>query len=423
MSLLCGISANATLLIAARSVQGIGGAALLAVGPALLSEVFEGRQRSFALGIYGSVAGFAMAFGPMFGGALISSFGWRSIFLVNVPACVAIAWLLRRFAGSPATRPSAPIDWGGGALIIVGMSSFVGLAMQVGNPAGAGGTTWLLVGTTATAAVAFVFIERRRGRHALFDVAEFRDLTTNGMLILALVTGTTSISIIFFSTVYLQNKIGLSPGLTGVAMLPLTLLVWVGNISSASLAKRVSIRALLVLSTSLVAVGAALGATSGPFELWTTLVLMMVISGFGLGLWNPIRLMVVIDRAQPGRAGMSSGYNQSIEYLGVVLGISLTGMFFQARVSSVLFDMRERLPPGTALHELAAQVVIGRIVRPADSMASSNRGIAEVAAAAYQSAFQHTMLLIAAIACAAAVVAAVTIRTRRLSDEHKAVQD
>ncbi|TNC28504.1 MFS transporter [Amycolatopsis alkalitolerans] len=75
------------MLVAARSVQGIGGATLLAIGPALLSEVLQGRQRSFALAVFGSVAGFAMAFGPMFGGMLISVRGWRLIFLVNVPGC------------------------------------------------------------------------------------------------------------------------------------------------------------------------------------------------------------------------------------------------------------------------------------------------------------------------------------------------
>ncbi|GAA3810669.1 MULTISPECIES: MFS transporter [Amycolatopsis] len=405
-SLACGLAGNTELLIAARAVQGVGGATLLAVGPALLSEVFTGRSRPRALAVFGSVAGFAMAFGPVVGGMLVLLGGWRLIFLINVPLCLLIGWALQRHVPVATGRKAVATDWTGGALMIVAITLTVVSAMSIGQQPVSGTLVWVVLAAAVVAMTAFLLTEARRGADALLDLSLFRSITTNGMSLLALLTGATSVPAIFFSMAYLQNRLGLSPATAGLTLLPWTILIWAGNMASARLLRICSPRGILITSMSFVAAGGVLAGLVRPLDSLAMLLPMMVLFGLGMGLWNPVRLMVVLHEAGPGRAGLSSGHNQCLQQLGVVLGLSFTGVFFQTRVGTSLTGAVGPLPP-----EVLAGVAAGRFAQPAGQSAAQW----EVAArGAYQAAFQSTMLLIAAGACVAAVVAASTVRSRHV---------
>ena len=123
-SLLCGLAGSPTMLNAARGLQGAGGAMMFATSLALIAQEFEPQERGTAFGIWGATTGFAVAVGPLVGGALTDGFGWEWIFLVNVPIGIAtIAITLMRVPSSE-RDPSARIDWGG--VSPRGQSSVVG---------------------------------------------------------------------------------------------------------------------------------------------------------------------------------------------------------------------------------------------------------------------------------------------------------
>ncbi|MDN6660080.1 MAG: MFS transporter, partial [Acidipropionibacterium jensenii] len=134
-SLFCGIAWNIEILIAARLVQGLGGAILFAVGPALIGHVYTGADRTRAFGIFGGVGGLAIAFGPLLGGGLADGLDWRWIFLINVPVgllCLVITWF-RVVESRSETVP--PLDVSGAVAFSASLTFFV-LALLRGEAEG-----------------------------------------------------------------------------------------------------------------------------------------------------------------------------------------------------------------------------------------------------------------------------------------------
>src|ERR1700761_1348213 len=157
-SLTCGVAPNVAVLLAARGVQGLGAAAMFATTMALISNTYDGRERGIAFGVWSAVAGAASAVGPILGGLLTDNFGWRWIFLVNLPiSVVAVALTVRVVAESRDPRPRR-IDLPGMVSFTVAAAS---LTYALIRGAWASGETITLIVVAVLAAVAFVTAERR----------------------------------------------------------------------------------------------------------------------------------------------------------------------------------------------------------------------------------------------------------------------
>ncbi|SOE31862.1 drug resistance transporter, EmrB/QacA subfamily [Streptomyces sp. OK228] len=220
-SLLCGLASGPGMLVAARGLQGVGAAAMFATTLPLLGSVYQGRQRSTALGVWGAVSGGAAAVGPVLGGLLTEGPGWRWIFFVNLPVSVASVWLTLRVVPESRGPRGMRIDWAG----TVAFACFAGATTYGVVRAGADGWTSGAVtgsfGTAALALVAFVLVERRVA-HPLLDLSLLRKPAFVGVMAGALAFNGVAFGVIPYLSIWMQTVLGMSPVRGGLTLLPLT---------------------------------------------------------------------------------------------------------------------------------------------------------------------------------------------------------
>src|SRR5689334_13360907 len=172
----CACATSLTALILARVLQGAGAAALMPCSLALIAHMFqEPRDRRRALGVWGGASGIGLAAGPVLGGALTAAFGWRAIFLVNVPIAIAAAELLRRHV-EETPRHRHPLDLPGQALATVGLAALAGAFIIAGSHGWDGTLTLALLGAGSASTAGFAYVERAV-KHPMVDPVLFRERT------------------------------------------------------------------------------------------------------------------------------------------------------------------------------------------------------------------------------------------------------
>jgi EmrB/QacA subfamily drug resistance transporter len=413
-SLAAGLAGSALELNLARAAEGAGGAVLYAVGPALIGQEFRGRQRGMAFGIFGGVSGLAIAVGPLAGGALTGSLGWRWIFLINVPvgaAAMALAWWRLRDSKN---RGAAGVDWAGMAAFSTALGLLVFALIRGGSLGWRSPVTLALFAGAAASLAGFAFIERGRGPAAMFDLSLLRNRTFNGVSAVALLSNAAVLPAIFLEVSYVQNVRGFSALQTGERFLPLTLMLFAMGAVAGSLTSRVAPRLLLGTSLLLIAAGTAMFAVAGKQGAWTALIPSMIVTGAGMGISNPVRAATAIGVAGPERAGMTSGISETFQQTGVAVGIAAIGAFFQARVTARFHPAAGAGSPATTrlagkavaagnLHDVTARL-------PARAAAAVN----QAAGHAFTAGLHDALLAAAAIALAGAAAGFLAIRRRDL---------
>ncbi|MGI5212906.1 DHA2 family efflux MFS transporter permease subunit [Plantactinospora sp. CA-290183] len=324
-SVLCGAAQSVEWLVAARFLQGLGGALLTPGSLALLQSSFHPDDRGRTIGAWSGLAGVSTALGPFLGGWLIDALSWRWIFFINLPfAVVVILVALRWTPESRAdTAQRSRFDVSGsllGALGLAGITYALVEAPQLG--AGA----WQVVGAAllgVAAAVAFVLLERHRNAAAmlppaLFASRLFRVLNVYTLLVYAALTGFT-----FFFSVYLQNVVGYSALKTGLATLPLTILLLVGSARAGALASRIGPRLPLTIGPVLAAGGLLLlhGIDRGA-SYWVAILPGMTLFGLGLTMVVAPLTASVLAAAADRFAGAASGLNNAASRVGGLLAVS-----------------------------------------------------------------------------------------------------
>lgn len=415
-SLGCGLAGSIIVLSIGRAVQGVGAAALFAVGPALIGQEFHGKARGTAFGIFGAGAGLAIASGPLIGGALTTGAGWRWIFLVNVPVgVVAIVlgwWRVRESAGPRAL----PADWAGLAAFTTGLGLLVTALLRGGVEGWASALT-LVTGIGGLAALAvFLVIERARGSRAMLDTSLFRVPTFSGLSAVAVLLSAGAMAAIFLLVSYVENVLGFSPWQTGLRFMPMTAVLFLMAALGGALTARVPQRLLVGLACASVAGGLAWarpllsGSTS-----WTALLPCTLLLGAGLGLFNPVRAFLAIGVTEPARAGAASGLNETFQQGGMALGIAAFGALFQSRAGAAFAVTGAGRRLGPLAGPLGRQIAAGAVHQATGSHPPVPLpGFAAAARAAFVTGLAGTLPACAAASALAAVIGVVLIRRKDL---------
>jgi EmrB/QacA subfamily drug resistance transporter len=337
-SLACGLSTTQGALVAARAVQGVGGAIASAVSLSLMMTLFtETADRAKAMGFFGFVAAGGGSIGVLLGGVLTDVLNWHWIFLVNLPIGVAVVFLsLRLLPAAHVRAASRRLDVAGAVTVTAALMLAV-YAIVNGNHDGwtSARTLGLLGGAVALVAV-FLTIESRVSS-PLMPLALFklRNLATANAVGVLWAAG--MFAWFFLSALYLQLVLGYSPLRVGLAFLPANLIMGAFSLGlSAKLVMRFGIKRPLATGLLLAAAGLALLARAPVGGSFVTDVLpSMILLGFGAGMaFNPVLLAAMSD-VEPGEAGLASGIVNTSFMMGGALGLAVLASLAASRTTSL----------------------------------------------------------------------------------------
>lgn len=321
-SLLCALSPTIGILIAARVLQGVGGALLTPGSLALIQASFDPADRGRAVGAWSGLGGVASAAGPFVGGWLIEGPGWRWAFVLNVPlAILVVAVTLRHVPESRDESATGRFDVAGAAL---GAAALTGITYGLTAASGStGGFVALVAGLAGLAlGAAFIAVERRR-EHAMLPLSVFSSRQFSAVNVVTLFVYAGLGGVFFLLSVQLQVSSGFSPIKAGAALLPVTVLMLLLSARAGALAQRIGPRWPMVIGTLVAAVGVALLARIGPGSSYVVDVLpAATILGLGLSLVVAPLTATVLASAEPRRAGIASGVNNAIARAAQLLAVA-----------------------------------------------------------------------------------------------------
>jgi EmrB/QacA subfamily drug resistance transporter len=333
----CGLADTQGLLIAARAVQGIGGAIVSAVALSLIITLFtEPAERAKAMGVFGFVASGGGSIGVLLGGVLTDTLDWHWIFLVNVPVGIAVFALTLVLLPSGGGMASGRLDIAG-AVTVTAASMVAVYAIVNGNEVGWG--TARTLGLLAVAGVllaVFLRIESRASSPLVpLRLFRLRNLATANVV--GMLWSAAMFAWFFLSALYLQLVLGYSPLEVGLAFLPGNLIMGVLSLGvSAKLVMRFGIRPPLVAGLGMAAIGLLLFARAPVDGSFVVDVLPgMVLLGVGAGIaFNPVLLAAMSD-VQPEEAGLASGVVNTSFMLGGALGLAVLASIAAARTDTL----------------------------------------------------------------------------------------
>lgn len=337
-SLACGLAQSQLLLIAARAVQGLGGAVVSAISLSLIMNLFtEPGERARAMGIYGFVCAGGGSIGVLLGGVLTSSLSWHWIFLVNIPIGILVLGLcmaLLPAGGAQAQRPQLDIA---GALNVTASLMLAVYAIVNGNQAGWGSAATLgLLGTAVVLLAVFIAIERRVAT-PLMPLGLFRVRSVAVSNVVGVLWAAGMFAWFFISALYMQLVLGYTPMQVGLAFLPANLIMAVFSLGlSARMVMRWGIRGPLAGGLGLAAIGLLLFARApvqGTFVL--DVLPGMLLLGLGAGVaFNPMLLAAMSD-VDPADSGIASGVVNTSFMMGGALGLAVLASLAAARTQQL----------------------------------------------------------------------------------------
>ena len=408
----CGLAPGLSGLIAARVVQGLGGALMIPGSLAMLSTHFGPEERGKAIGLWSAFSVLASAGGPVLGGLLARAGVWRWVFFVNLPlAAIALAVLALRIPAERAAGHRSRVDWWGAVAVATGLAALnhgliQGARRGLGNP---GILAWLLLG--AGLLVLFVLLQRRVTRPLLpLDVFRSRAMAASSLLSLLFYTGFHGM--LFFLPLNLIQIQGYDPAVAGLTQLPLMALLVLVSPWAGRIVDRHGPRLPLTLGPALAGIGfllfALAGVTAGPREFWFRFLPGLLLVGAGLGLTAAPLSTTVMDSVPPERLGLASGINSTLSRLAGVLAIAAMGSVMMASFDGFLGSRAAGLHlPAAAAARLAgdsARLAEARV--PAglgrETSAAVNRAIRE----SFVDAFGVVALVAAGLSWIGAAVAA-----------------
>ncbi len=325
----CALAPSAPALVAARAVQGLGGAAVLPLSLTILTAAFPVQRRGMIVGVYGGLAGLAVAVGPLVGGVVTEGLDWHWIFWVNVPIGVAAGLLSLRLLPE-SYGPAARLDLPGVTLVSAGAVCLVWGLVHTGQAGwGSMGTVTALAVGTALLAAFFRWEGRAPEPMLPLRLLRIRAFAA-GNATAFLMTGAT-FAAGFFVAQYFQFALGYSPLATGVRLLPWFATPMLVSPVAGALSDRIGRRPVIAAGLLLQAIGfgwVALKASAGAGNL--QLVLALLAAGIGISMALPTVPTAILSAVPPSDLGKASGISTMMQRFGAVFAIAIAGSVFAA---------------------------------------------------------------------------------------------
>ncbi|MCX4750811.1 MFS transporter [Kitasatospora sp. NBC_01287] len=326
---ICAIAPSVGVLVAARALQGVGGALLTPGSLALLQASFHPDDRSAAVGAWSGLGGVATAVGPILGGWLVSGPGWRWIFVINLPVAVVVAVLtLRHVPESRDEQATGGFDVPGSVLAALSLGGVTYALTAAAEQVSA--AVWVSAVAGVLLGVAFVTVERRSA-HPMLPLELFRSRLFSAVNLVTLGVYGALGGIFFFLQVQLQTVSGFEPLVAGVAFAPVTVLMLLFSARAGALATRIGPRLPLTAGPLIAAGGVLLMLRIGPdASYWTDVLPAAVLFGIGLTLLVAPLTATVLAAVEVRRAGIASGVNNAAARAAGLLAVAalplLTGL-------------------------------------------------------------------------------------------------
>ena len=324
-SLACSLAPSLGWLVAFRALQAVGGSMLNPVAMAIVTNTFtEPAERAKAIGFWGSVFGLSVALGPVIGGALVDSTGWRGVFWVNIPVGIAAMVLTARYVPESRAAVKRRLDPFGQVLVIAALGALT-FGIIEGPDLGWGSAAIVGCFAVAVAATAVLIAWSSRAAQPLIDLRFFRSLPFSGAALTAITAMCGFSGFLFLITLYLQEVRGYSALTAGLFLVPMAVVM----ACSAPLCGRVMARhgtrvPLLIAGTGITAGGVLLTFLTAASPAWYVL-LCCVVLGAGMGWVNAPVTNNAVAGMPRGRAGTAAGIASTARQAGSSLGVAVTG--------------------------------------------------------------------------------------------------
>jgi EmrB/QacA subfamily drug resistance transporter len=411
-SVWCALAPGPGQLVAARAVQGAGGALLVPASLAIVGASFEGRLRAKAIGAWGALSGTAMAVGPVLGGWLVEEVSWRAAFLITPSmAVVAIPIALRHVPESRDPEASR-LDLVGAVLATTGLGGLV-YGLIESSTSGFGDSVVLaalIVGVVALSA--FVFVERR-GKYPMLPPSMFRSRDFDGANLVTLLFYMSLTGSLYFVPFLMMQVHGYSAFVTGSVFLPFVAMALLLGRLSGRICARFGAKVPLVVSSLAAAVGFVLfalpGADHGSY--WTSFFPAMVVQGFGMALIITPLTAVALGSVEGEHSGVASGVNNATARVAAPLAVAVLGVFVFGAFSTSLDTRLDsmNLPSEVRSEMEAAKADLGAAEAPEGVDAETAAHIERAVDEAFVAGFRTVMLVCVGLSLASALAAAVLV--------------
>ena len=416
-SVWCALSPSPGQLVAARAVQGAGGALLVPASLAIVGASFEGKLRVKAIGAWSALSGTAVAVGPVLGGWLVEEASWRTAFLI-APAMAVVAISIALWHVPESRDPEVHrLDLVGALLATIGLGGLVyGLIESSASGLGAPVVlTTLVLGAIALSV--FVFVERR-GKDPMVPPSLFRSRNFDGANLLTLLFYMALTGSLYFLPFLMMQVHGYSAFVAGTVFLPFVAMAFLLGGLSGRICARFGAKISLVVASLAAAVGFLLFALPGVEHgsYWTSFFPAMVIQGFGMALVIAPLTTVALGSVESEHSGLASGVNNAVARVAGLLAVAVLGMVVYGAFSANLDARLETMDlSGEVRSELeAAKADLGAAQVPEGVDARTAVQIERAVDESFVAGFRTVMLVSSGLALASALVAALLVGDRRV---------
>jgi predicted MFS family arabinose efflux permease len=314
------------------------------------------EQRAKALAAYGATIGAAFAIGPFVGGTLTELFGWRAIFLINVPIGIAALVIAFRKVGESRDAQARPVDWPGQIVLIGGLFLLI-FGLLRGNAEGWGSPLIVAMLGGAVALLAVFAVIQQRSAHPMLPLGLLRQPRFAGPQVAAVGISASFFALFLYLTLYLQSVLGLSAIQTGLVYLPGTVLMFIVSAMTATLAQSISPMRLAAGGLGLVAIGMTTLLAAGADSSWTIVLPAVLVCCLGTGLFNPAASGLALSALPEHQSGLAAGANDLFRQTGIAIGIAFLGTLVPA--SAALGGDPQAYVSGFHHAVIAASVIAG----------------------------------------------------------------
>lgn len=340
-SALCAIASHSELLIVGRVAQGVSAAMMFGTALSLIAGAYprpeDRRDRQSAIVVFSSLSAASAALGPVVGGALVNSLGWRSMFYLNIPVCLIVIYLTVAKVDPQQRTVSGRRDIP--APIVISLALFA-INFALSEATKSAGANYPLAGGCAVVGIlliiGFLAWEKRMGSDALLDLSLFKIPVFNGAVLMSFVCRFASFGIMPFQVIWLQAYLGLTPFTTGLTMLFTTLTMVVFAAVSMKLLTYFSTAMLNAMGMFLLGAGIVLGGFMVRFDSWPPMIPAWLVMGIGAGLMTPHMMDLAVSSVPAERSGMASGTANTFFPLGTATGVACLSAFLSWRMSSAI---------------------------------------------------------------------------------------